>query len=214
MDGDKKGEIIMDKRVMFSLTYGLYVVTAKEGDKDNGCITNTAAQVTDTPNRISLTVNKSNYTHDMIMRTGEFNVSILSQKAKFDTFKHFGFQSGRDVDKFADYPTAERAANGLYYITDGVNAWMSAKVVQTVDLGTHTMFIADVTDGEQLTSDPSTTYSYYQSNIKPAPAAPKSSKTTWVCKVCGYVYEGEEIPADFICPLCKHGAADFEKVVS
>lgn len=204
----------MDMKVMFSLTYGLYVVTAKDGDKDNGCITNTASQVTSTPNRISLTVNKSNYTHDMIMKTGEFNVSILSEKASFDTFKHFGFQSGRDVDKFADYPAAKRASNGLYYITDGVNAWMSAKVVQSIDLGTHTMFIADVTDGEKLTSDPSTTYSYYQSNIKPAPAAPKSSKTTWVCKICGYVYEGEEIPADFICPLCKHGAADFEKVVS
>ncbi|MDO5146177.1 MAG: flavin reductase [Eubacteriales bacterium] len=204
----------MDMSVMFSLTYGLYVVTAKDGEKDNGCITNTASQVTNTPNRISLTVNKTNYTHDMIMKTGEFNVSILSEKASFDTFKHFGFQSGRDVNKFADYAAAKRASNGLYYITEGTNAWMSAKVVQTVDLGTHTMFIADVTDGEKLTDDPSTTYSYYQSNIKPAPAAPKSSKTTWVCKICGYVYEGEELPADFICPLCKHGAADFEKVVS
>ena len=204
----------MNNNVMFSLTYGLYVVTAREGSKDNGCITNTAAQVTATPNRISLTVNKANYTHDRIVRTGEFNVSILSEKANFDTFKHFGFQSGRDVDKFADYKAAKRAANGIYYTTDGTNAWMSAKVVQSIDLGTHTMFIADVTDGEILTDDPSTTYSYYQSNIKPAPAAPKSSKTTWVCKICGYVYEGEEIPADFICPLCKHGAADFEKVVA
>ena len=204
----------MNNNVMFSLTYGLYVVTAREGSKDNGCITNTAAQVTATPNRISLTVNKANYTHDMIVRTGEFNVSILSEKASFDTFKHFGFQSGRDVDKFEDYPAAKRAANGIYYTTDGTNAWMSAKVVQSIDLGTHTMFIADVTDGEILTDDPSTTYSYYQSNIKPSPAAPKSSKTTWVCKICGYVYEGEELPADFICPLCKHGAADFEKVVA
>ena len=204
----------MNNNVMFSLTYGLYVVTAREGSKDNGCITNTAAQVTATPNRISLTVNKANYTHDMIVRTGEFNVSILSEKASFDTFKHFGFQSGRDVDKFADYPAAKRAANGIYYTTDGTNAWMSAKVVQSIDLGTHTMFIADVTDGEILTDDPSTTYSYYQSNIKPSPAAPKSSKTTWVCKICGYVYEGEELPADFICPLCKPGAADFEKVVA
>lgn len=204
----------MDTSVMFSLTYGLFVVTAREGDKDNGCITNTAAQVTDTPLRISLTVNKANYTHGMIERTGEFNVSILSEKASFDTFKHFGFQSGRDVNKFDGYTTAKRADNGIYYITEGTNAYISAKVVQSVDLGTHTMFIADVTGGEKLSDDPSTTYTYYQKNIKPAPAAPKTGKVTWVCQVCGYVYEGEELPADFICPLCKHGAADFKKVVS
>lgn len=204
----------MNNTVMFSLSYGLYVVTAREGYRDNGCITNTAAQVTDTPNRISLTVNKSNYTHDMIMRSGAFNVSILSEKATFATFKHFGFQSGRDVNKFADYSACKRAANGIYYITEGTNGYISAKVVQTVDLGTHTMFIAEVTDGEVLSNDPSTTYSYYQSNIKPKPAAPASEKTTWVCQICGYVYEGEELPADFICPWCKHGAADFKKVVS
>ena len=152
----------MDTSVMFSLTYGLFVVTAREGDKDNGCITNTAAQVTDTPLRISLTVNKANYTHGMIERTGEFNVSILSEKASFDTFKHFGFQSGRDVDKFDGYTTAKRADNGIYYITEGTNAYISAKVVQSVDLGTHTMFIADVIGGEKLSDDPSTTYTYYQ----------------------------------------------------
>ena len=204
----------MDNSVMFSLTYGLFVVTAKEGDKDNGCITNTAAQVTDTPLRISLTVNKANYTHGMIERTGEFNVSILSEKSSFDTFKHFGFQSGRDVDKFDGYTTAKRADNGIFYITEGTNAYISAKVVQSVDLGTHTMFIADVVAGEKLSDAPSTTYTYYQKNIKPAPAAPKTGKVTWVCQVCGYVYEGEELPDDFICPLCKHGAIDFKKVVS
>ena len=149
-----------------------------------------------------LTVNKSNYTHGMIERTGEFNVSILSEKASFDTFKHFGFQSGRDVDKFDGYTTAKRADNGIFYITEGTNAYISAKVVQSVDLGTHTMFIADVVAGEKLSDDPSTTYTYYQKNIKPAPAAPKTGKVTWVCQVCGYVYEGEELPADFICPLC------------
>ena len=185
----------MDPKSMFKLTYGLFVVTAKEGTKDNGCITNTAAQVTSDPNRISLAVNKTNYTHDMILHTGEFNVSILSEKAVFDTFKHFGFQSGRDVDKFADYKAAKRAGNGIYYITEGTNAYLSAKVVQTLDLGTHTMFIADVTDGE----------------IKPAPQPAKTEKTVWVCQICGYVYEGEQIPADFICPWCKHGAADFVK---
>ena len=201
----------MDPKSMFKLTYGLFVVTAKEGTKDNGCITNTAAQVTSDPNRISLAVNKTNYTHDMILHTGEFNVSILSEKANFDTFKHFGFQSGRDVDKFADYKAAKRAGNGIFYITEGTNAYLSAKVVQTLDLGTHTMFIADVTDGEVLSEDASTTYTYYQTNIKPAPQAAKTEKTVWVCQICGYVYEGEQIPADFICPWCKHGAADFVK---
>lgn len=203
----------MDPKSMFKLTYGLFVVTAREGSKDNGCITNTAAQVTSEPNRISLTVNKTNYTHDMILHTGEFNVSILSEKAVFDTFRHFGFQSGRDVDKFADYTSCKRADNGIFYITEGTNAYLSAKVVTTLDLGTHTMFIADVTDGHILTEDPSTTYTYYQTSIKPAPQLPKTSKTVWVCQICGYVYEGEEIPADFICPWCKHGAADFVKEV-
>ena len=126
----------MDGKAMYKLSYGLFVVTAREGEKDNGCITNTAAQVTTTPNRITLAVNKGNYTHDMIVRTGVFNVSVLSEKASFDTFKHFGFQSGRDVDKFADYEKTGRSPNGLYYVTDGTNAWLSAKVVDTVDLGT------------------------------------------------------------------------------
>ena len=200
----------MDMTAMFKLSYGLFVVTAKEGEKDNGCITNTAGQVTDTPNRITLTVNKGNYTHDMILRTGVFNVSILSEKASFDTFKHFGFQSGRDVDKFADYAAAERSANGLYYITEGTNAYLSAKVVDTMDLGTHTLFLADVTDGEVLDGAASATYAYYHSSIKPAPA--KEKETGWRCKICGYIYEGEELPADFTCPVCKHGAADFEKI--
>lgn len=200
----------MDGTVMFKLSYGLFVVTAKEGEKDNGCITNTAVQVTTTPNRITLAVNKGNYTHDMIVRTGLFNVSILSEKASFDTFKHFGFQSGKDVDKFADYDKAERSANGLYYVTDGTNGWISAKVVDSVDLGTHTLFVADVTDGEVLTSDASATYAYYHANIKPAPG--KVEKKGWRCKICGYIYEGEELPADFVCPICKHGASDFEKI--
>ncbi|MCI6857976.1 MAG: flavin reductase [Eubacterium sp.] len=202
----------MNPSAMFKLSYGLFVVTAKDGEKDNGCITNTASQVTDSPLRISLTVNKANLTHDMILKTGEFNVSILSEKASFDTFRHFGFQSGRDVDKFADYTAVTRSANGIYYITEGTNAYLSAKVVKTVDLGTHTMFIADITEAEILADEPSATYTYYQAHIKPAPQAPKDKKTTWVCKICGYVYEGEELPADFICPLCKHGAIDFEKV--
>mgnify|MGYP002731995534 FL=1 len=201
----------MDNKAMFKIGYGLYILTAKDGEKDNGCVINTAIQVTATPNRISVTVNKQNYTHDMIMKTGVFNISILSEKATFDVFKHFGFQSGRDVDKFADYKDATRSENGLYYITGDTNAYISGKVINTLDLGTHTMFIADVTDAELLADVPTTSYDYYQKNIKPKPEAPKKV-TGYVCKICGYIYEGDPLPEDFICPICKHGAADFEKI--
>ena len=153
--------------------------------------------------------NKTNLTHDMIMDSRKFNISILSEKATFDIFKHFGFQSGRDTDKFADYP-AETAANGIPYIIEGANSYLSGNVISTVDLGTHTMFIADVEDGKSLSEDNSVTYDYYHKHIKESPQQP--TKKGWVCKICGYVYEGEELPADFICPLCKHGAADFEKI--
>ena len=201
----------MDNKAMFKIGYGLYILTAKDGEKDNGCVINTAIQVTSTPNRISVTVNKQNYTHDMIMKTGVFHVSILSEKATFDVFKHFGFQSGRDVDKFADYKDATRSENGLYYVTGDTNAYISGKVINTLDLGTHTMFIADVTDAEVLADVPTTSYDYYQKNIKPKPEAPKKV-TGYVCKICGYIYEGDPLPEDFICPICKHGAADFEKI--
>ena len=201
----------MDNKAMFKIGYGLYILTAKDGEKDNGCVINTAIQVTSTPNRISVTVNKQNYTHDMIMKTGVFNVSILSEKATFDVFKHFGFQSGRDVDKIADYKDATRSENGLYYVTGDTNAYISGKVINTLDLGTHTMFIADVTDAEVLADVPTTSYDYYQKNIKPKPEAPKKV-TGYVCKICGYIYEGDPLPEDFICPICKHGAADFEKI--
>ena len=201
----------MDKKAMYNLSYGLFVLTARRGDKDNGCIINTAGQVTSAPNQISITVNKENFTHDMIRDTGKFNISILSETADFSLFRHFGFQSGGTADKFADYSACERSANGLYYITEGTNAFISAAVEQTVDLGTHTMFIAAVEDMEVLSREPSATYAYYQSSIKPKPEK-KAEKTVWRCTVCGYVYEGEELPADFICPLCKHPASDFEKV--
>ena len=200
----------MDNKAMFLLSYGLFVVTAKEGEKDNGCITNTVMQVTTTPNRISLTVNKDNYTHGMVERTKMFNVSILSEKADFDLFKHFGFQSGRDVDKFANFKDVKRSENGLYYVTKGTNAWICAKVVDMIDLGTHTMFVADVTDAETLDSTPSATYTYYHAHIKPSVA--QETKKGWRCKICGYIYEGEDLPEDFICPICKHGAADFERI--
>ena len=204
----------IDNDAMFKFSYGLFVLTAKDGDKDNGCIINTAAQLTSKPNRINIAVNKANFTHDMIMKTGVFNISVLSEKAEFDTFKRFGFASGRDTDKFAGFePYAERSVNGLYYVTKGVNAFMSAKVIDAHDYGTHTLFIAEVTEAQILSPDPSVTYAYYFAHIKPKPQ-PKieEEKTGWVCKICGYVYEGEDLPADFICPLCKHGAEDFEKL--
>lgn len=202
----------MDNQAMFALSYGLFVVTARDGDKDNGCITNTVGQVTSSPNRISLTVNKLNYTHDMIVHSGQFNVSVLSENATFDLFQRFGFQSGRNTDKFAGFSGVRRTVNGLYYVTVGVSAWLSAKVVQSIDLGSHTMFIADVTDGGMLSLVPSATYTYYQAHIKPAPVKPTTAKPAWRCKICGYIYEGEVLPADFVCPICKHGAADFEKI--
>ncbi len=197
----------MDKAAMYKLTYGLFVLTAKEGEKDNGCIINTAMQVTTSPNRIIIVVNKQNYTHDMIMRTKTFNVSCLSENASFEVFKHFGFQSGKDVDKM-EGKSYLRAENGIVYVEDMANAYISGKVVSETDLGTHTMFLADVTDAKVLNDAESVSYSYYQKNIKPAPQPAK--KKGWVCKICGYVYEGEDLPEDFICPLCKHPASDFE----
>ena len=201
----------VEKNAFFSFSYGLFVLTAREGEKDNGCIINTAAQLTDTPKRISIAVNKANYTHDMIRRTGVFNLSMLSTDAPFGLFQHYGFQSGRDVDKFADVKGMARATNGVYYLPYSTNAFVSGKVTQEIDLGTHTLFIADVTEARVLSGAPSMTYSFYFANVKPKPAA-LTKQTGWVCKICGYVYEGETLPADFICPLCKHGAEDFEKL--
>ena len=202
-----KEDFPMDDKVMRNLSYGLFVCTAKDGEKDNGCIINTVTQVASTPNRISIAVNKANYTHDMILKTGKFNVSILSEAATFDTFKHFGFQSGRDTDKMAGIEFS-RSENGLVYITNGCNGFISGDVYQTFDVGSHTLFIADVVDGAVFDKTASATYAYYFSNIKPKPEAPK--KKGWVCTICGYIYEGEELPADFICPLCKHPASDFK----
>ncbi len=196
----------MDNRAMFSLSYGLFVLTAREGGKDNGCIINTAQQITDSPKRITITVSKQNLTHDMVLRTGVFNISVLSKEATFWVFRHYGFQSGRDVDKFAGLPV-ERTENGLAYVEGCTNAVISGKVISTVDCGTHTLFIADVTDAKVLSDEVSATYQYYFDHIKPKP---EKKVKGWVCKICGYVYEGEELPADFVCPWCKHGAEDFE----
>jgi len=200
----------IEPNAMFKLSYGLFVLSANDG-KDNGCIINTVTQITDSPKRISIAVNKANHTHDQIMKTGEFNVSVLSTDATFALFERFGFQSGRDADKFAGLEGVERSENGLTYLTEATNAFISGKVVQTLDYGTHTVFIADVTEAKALSNAASLTYAYYFDHVKPKPAALNEQKG-WVCKICGYVYEGEELPEDYVCPLCKHGPEDFEKI--
>lgn len=208
----------MNPKAMYKLSYGLFVCTAVRDGRANGCIINTAIQVASEPNRISVAINKANFTHDMVKETGACNISVISQEASFDLFKHFGFQSGRDVDKFADYPTAnyEKADNGIPYITAGTNAYFSLKVVDAVDLGSHTLFICDPVFMTVLSDAGSCTYEFYQNNIKPKPEAvgttPKG-ETVWRCRICGYEWVGEELPDDFICPICKHPKADFEKVV-
>ena len=198
----------MDKNALFKLSYGLFVLTAREDGKDNGCIINTAMQLTDTPCTISIAVNKENYTHDMVLRSGEFNLSVLSEDAVFWIFQHYGFQSGKDVDKFASIPEA-RTENGIRFVEGCSNAVISGKVLSTVDCDTHTLFIAQVTEAKILSEAPSMTYQYYFDNVKPKPQPEEKGK--WVCKICNYVYEGDELPADFICPWCKHPASDFEK---
>ena len=204
----------MDKKAMYKLSYGLFVLTAA-GEKANGCIINTAIQVASDPNCISVAVNKGNYTHDLLLQSGVFNVSVIGQDADFSLFKRFGFQTGREVDKFLGFESWKTAANGLPYITEGTNAYLSGKVKQTLDLGSHTLFLADVTDMEVLSEVSSCTYEFYQNEIKPKPEAvgttPKG-ETIWRCRICGYEYVGEELPEDFICPICKHPASDFEKM--
>lgn len=200
----------MDNNVMFKISYGLFVLTSADDDSQSGCIINTALQVTATPNRIAVTVNKSNFTHSLIETSGVFNVSVIDESAPFDFFRHFGFRSGKTVEKINSSGMAKYAPNYIAYIAKHTNAYISGKVVDTVDLGTHTMFIADVTDGEILSSLPSMTYDYYHQNVKPKPQPQETHG--WKCKICGYVYNGDELPEDFVCPLCKHGASDFEKI--
>lgn len=190
---------------IFKLTYGLFVLSAKDGDKDNGCIINTALQVTDSPLQLSITLNKANYTHEMIKKTGKFNLSVLSQETPFSVFQHFGMQSGKDVNKFAG--KVPRTENGIVYVEDVANAVLSVDVNNTVDVGTHTIFIGELTEDKILSDVPSASYQYYFDHIKPKP---EEKKKGYICKICGYVYEGEKLPEDFVCPVCKHGAIDFE----
>ena len=200
----------IDANALFQLSYGLFVLTARKDGKDNGCIINTVTQLTSDPARVSIAVNKQNLTHDLIADTGRFSVSVLSTETPFATFQRYGFQSGRSADKFAGEDQLARGENGLYYLTRDANALLSGRVTQTIDVGTHTLFVADLTEARRLSDVPSATYAYYFANIKPKPQKPKAAG--YVCKICGYVYEGDPLPPDFICPICKHGAADFERI--
>lgn len=197
----------IDPTALFNIGYGLYVVTTNDGTKDNGFICNTVTQVTNTPNRIAVTVNKLNYSCETISKTGVLNVATLSQDAPFSIFETFGFQSGRDADKFANFNHVHRSANGLLFLDKYANGYISGKVISEIDLDTHKMFICDVTECAVLTDKETMTYTYYQNYVKPRP---ETDKKGFVCKVCGYIYEGEELPEGYICPLCKHGVEDFE----
>ncbi len=198
-----------DLTALFKIGYGLYVVTSNDGKKDNGLIVNTVTQLTDNPNRVAVNINKQNYSHHVISQTGKLNVNCLSVEAPFSVFQHFGFQSGRAVDKFADFEGL-RSDNGLMFLPKYINAFMSLEVEQYVDLDTHGMFICKVTEARVMSDKDTMTYTYYQKNVKPKPQT--EGKKGWVCKVCGWIYEGEELPDDIVCPLCKHGAADFEPI--
>ena len=203
----------MDMTALFKIGYGLYVVTSNDGKKDNGLIVNTVMQVTDSPKRVAVAINKSNYSHDVIKASGKMNVNCLTTAVPFKVFEAFGFRSGRDTDKFEGC-TPNRSANGLAYLPRYINAYFSLAVEDYVDLGTHGMFICSVTEAETLSNEESMTYSYYHANVKPKPkAAPeKSEKKRYVCTVCGFIYEGDELPADYECPLCKHGREVFEEL--
>ena len=198
-----------DLTALFNIGYGLYVVTSNDGKKDNGLIVNTVTQVTNTPNRIAVTINKENYSHHVIEQTGKMNVNCLSVDAPFSVFENFGFRSGRNTDKFADCEPL-RSDNGLVFLPHYINSFMSLKVEDYVDLGTHGMFICSITEARVISDRETMTYTYYQNNVKPKPET--EGKKGYVCKICGYVYEGDELPEDFVCPLCKHGAADFEPI--
>lgn len=237
----------MDEKALFKLSSGLFLLIAKTG-KDNGCIINTVMQVTASPIRIVIAVNKNNYTHDMIKETGSFNVSVLTESAPMDLYRRFGYVSGRDNDKFKELSCISRSDNGLLYLTEYSNAFLSGKVIEERDLGTHTLFYAEITDGEKLTDDNSVTYDFYQKNIKPVPEIKVSNESGFIhakakqgcanlsasserdreaespvhlnkpaegymiCTVCGYIYEGDTLPKDYICPVCKHGAEAFKPI--
>ncbi len=198
----------IDETALFKIGYGLYVVTCRDGEKDNGLIVNTVMQVTNTPNRVAVAINKQNYSHDVIKKTGVMNVNVLSEEAPFSVFQRFGFQSGRDTNKFEGMHPAR--SKGICVLPEFINAYFSLKVEQYVDLDTHGMFICSLEEAKTVSNIPTMTYNYYQANVKPKPAPKEEKKKGYVCKICGYVYEGDPLPEDFICPWCKHPASDFE----
>ncbi|MCL2022916.1 MAG: flavin reductase [Oscillospiraceae bacterium] len=199
----------MDTNALFKLSYGLFVLSAKDGGKQNGCIINTVTQVANEPLLISIAVNKENLTHDMIEKNGVFNISVLSEDVPFSVFEHFGFQSGKDTDKFAGFEQRAASENGLFYLSQWANSLISAKVTSSMDCGSHTLFLAQITEARILSDGKSVTYQYYFDHIKPAPA---TKKTGFVCKICGYIHQEDTLPDDFVCPICKHPASDFEKI--
>ncbi len=200
----------VESTAFFKLAYGLYVITTNDGKKDNGMICNTVVQVTSSPERIAVTINKSNYTHDVARTTGKMNICTLAETAAFPLFQLYGFKSGRDSSKLAGVEI-ERSANGLAVLVNDCNSFFSLEVETYSDLGTHGMFVCKVVEAKTLSKAPTMTYAYYHANVKPkAKVAKADGKKRWVCKICGYVYEGDELPADFICPICKHPASDFE----
>ena len=198
-----------DLTALFNIGYGLYVVTSNDGNRDNGLIVNAVTQVTNTPNRLAVTINKANYSHHVIKQTGRMNLNCLSQDAPFSVFETFGFQSGRNVNKFTDMEPL-RSDNGLAFLPKHINSFISLEVEQYVDLDTHGMFICNITESRVISNSETMTYNYYQEHVKPKPQT--AGKKGWACKVCGWIYEGDELPADIVCPLCKHGAADFEEI--
>ncbi|MBR3932614.1 MAG: flavin reductase [Clostridia bacterium] len=199
----------INTNALFNISYGLYVVTSNDGKKHNGLIVNTVMQVTDTPNRVAVCINKVNYSHDVIKKTGIMNVNCLTESTPFEVFKQFGFQSGKDTEKFAG-EQVKTSENGLALLKENINAFISLKVTDYIDLDTHGLFVCEVTESEIVSDEKAVTYTYYQQNIKPKPQTQK--KKGFVCKICGYVYEGEVLPDDYICPLCKHPASDFEPI--
>lgn len=200
----------MNNNVLFNIEYGLYLLSVNNNEKDNACIINTVMQVTSEPLQIAICVNKNNYTTEVLRQNKKFNLSILTQGATFETIKRFGYQSGRDNDKFSGFNDVSRSNNGLLYLTKEANSYISAYVKQEIELETHIMFIAQIVDMQLLTDSKTLTYNYYQNNIKPKNKP--SDKKGWRCKICGYIYEHEFLPPDYICPICKHGAIDFEKI--
>lgn len=202
----------MDQKALYNLTYGLYLLTTREEGRDYGCIINTAVQVARDPDRIAISVQNNNLTCEVLKRTELFNISALTADAPFDLFVQFGMKSGRDTEKFRGYPGIDRAPNTLAIASQYANMYLSVYVTQTIDLGSHTLFIGEILDGQVLNTKPSCSYAHYHAEIKPKPK--KAAAKQWECRICGHVYEGEEVPDDYICPLCKHGKEDFVPINS